>query len=132
MAQAASDFGKGRYENPSPKLRPRRWKCAKRMSYSLKTSEIIRALKMIDSNNPMGINYYVTIDKDQHNRKSVITFFDIKVDGDRLQISFHTPINNRDSKPLLKWVGKGRLTRWSPRHGGSRSCAERLIKKFGL
>ena len=132
MAQAASDFGKGRYENPSQRLRPRRWKGAQKLGYSLKVLEIVRALKMIDSNEPMGINYYVTIDDDQNGNKSIVTIFDIKLPGDRLQISFHSPKSNPDSKLLMKWVGKGRKTRWKARHGGSRSCAERLIKRFCL
>lgn len=132
MAQSASDFAKGRYEHPSKQLRPRRWKCARKMGYSIKVLEIVRALKMIDSNEPMGINYYVTIDNDLKGNKSIITFFDIKLPGDKLQISFHTPANNPESKPLLKWVGKGRKTRWHPKYGGSRSCAERLIKRFCL
>jgi hypothetical protein len=132
MAQAASDFGKGRYPNPSHKLRPRRWKGAQKMAYAIKVQEIVRALKMIDTNPRMGINYYVTIDKDQNGKKSIVTFFDIKLSNDRMQISFHTPIINPESKQLSKWVGKGRKTRWSARHGGSRSCAERLTELFCL
>ena len=132
MAQAASDFGKGRYPNPSQKLRPRRWKGARKMAYAIKAQEIVRALKMIDSNPPMGINYYVTIAKDQNGKESIITFFDIKLPDDKLQISFHTPSNSQESEQLSKWIGKGRKTRWSARHGGSRSCAERLTQRFCL
>ena len=65
-------------------------------------------------------------------KKSIVTFFDIKLPNDRMQISFHTPIINPESKQLSKWVGKGRKTRWSARHGGSRSCAERLTELFCL
>lgn len=125
-AQIASDAGKGNTEleaNSNGQT-----KSARTLKYDGKTIFIERALKMIRSNNTM-FNYYVTTGPDQNGHQSYITYFDFKTDeGERHQISFHTPMN-KASAYLKSLDGTGRKTRWDGDVGGSRESCE-ILKKM--
>ena len=123
-AQTASDAAKV-YRHPEiePPIFPRDdhyWQ----QQYRCKPDVIIRAIKEIDGSRPMGINYWVEIQPDQNGFPSVVILFDVKVDGTRRQVSFHTPYGKAEK--LLPYIGKGRPTRWNGILGGSREDAKAL------
>lgn len=123
-AQTASDAAKV-WRNPEidPPRFPRDTHYWERR-YRCKTDVIGRAIKEINGSHPMGINYWVEIRPDQNGFPSVVVLFDVKVDGIRRQISFHTPYGK--AQKLLPYVGKGRPTRWNGIIGGSRDDAKAL------
>lgn len=123
-AQTASDAAKV-FRNPEidPPRFPRNthyWD----QRYRCKADVIVRAIKEINGTQPMGINYWVELRPDQNGFPSVVVLFDVKVDGTRRQISFHTPYGK--AQKLLPYVGKGRPTRWNGIIGGSRDDAKAL------
>lgn len=123
-AQTASDAAKV-FRNPEidPPRFPRDTHYWERR-YRCKADVIVRAIKEINGSRPMGINYWVEIRPDQNGFPSVVVLFDVKVDGIRRQISFHTPYGK--AQKLLPYVGKGRPTRWNGIIGGSRDDAKAL------
>lgn len=134
MAQASSNYAKlrkGTWQQKYRLVNPKRVRSAKRMTYKLKIIEIVRALRMIDTNPPMGIYYYVKPATDL-TYPCVLVIFDIELE-DRYQISFHLPMTGRgvDNSAILPWVGKGRPTHLSRKYG-SRDCARILVDRFAL
>lgn len=136
MAQASSNYAKIRKsawqrQQKYRLVNPKRVRSAKRMTYKLKIVEIVRALRMIDTNAPMGIYYYVKPATDL-TYPAILVIFDIELE-DRYQISFHLPMTGRgvDNTAILPWVGKGRSTHISRKYG-SRDCARILIDRFAL
>ena len=124
-AQVASDAAKGiRWNSEECPTRSEWYR-----GYDAKLLSIIRAIKMIDSNPPCGITYYVVEADDQNGYPSVIVYFTVKIHS-KMQISFHTPYNK--AKPLMRWIGKGSPCRWDKRRGGSREDSKQIIKEFGL
>lgn len=109
-AQRASDGGKG--------ISQLGYNWATKKGYSVKPLLIAQALRIIDSHPHMGINYYVTSEPDQNGYGSVLVYFEIKENGERLQISFHNP--HSLASELYPWINKGRTTRWNGEYGGSR------------
>ena len=126
MAQDSSDAGK-RFLRPGTVFYPG-FENARRMKYRIKPEIIRRALRIIDSNPPMGIWYWCDIVPDQNGRDSVLVYFEITEDGRRFQISFHNPLWK--AKVLLPWVGKGRATHWNGLLGGSREACDYLNAKY--
>lgn len=121
-AQIASDSGKGIEDIP---VRTNSNDKALEAGYKKKEHYILAALKAIDKHPPCGINYYVQRTGDQNGYPSVLVYFDIKLDGQRLQVSFHNPYN-RTSQELDNYIGKGRPTRWTGEIGGSRKAVFKI------
>lgn len=126
MAQDSSDAGKG-HRRYGAAYYPG-WTNARAMGYQLKHGMIIRALRIIDSNPPMGISYWVESGFDQNGYDSVLVFFEWRDDGRRFQVSFHNPAEKAGE--LIKWVGKGRPTHWNHKLGGSREACDYLNGKY--
>ena len=134
LAQIASDYGKNGSE-----LAIVGDKKAIKLGYAIKVAYIKKALEIIDSCNPSAFNYYVKEEGDQNGYPSVLTYFDISINGERYQMSFHTPLNKANE--IAKWVGKGRPTHWvlKAHLGGKREdkpdssdVGEILTKTYGL
>lgn len=127
LAQDASDYGKG-----IPELE---YMCSDRypkyMGYTAKNTYILEALKEISTNKPCGWNFYVCPNQpDQNGYDSVITYFQLKLDGVRYEISFHTPADQAFS--LKRFFGKGRKTHWNGKLGQSREDCQRLAWLFNI
>lgn len=129
LAQDASDSGK--YEQVL-NFRNTNNAVARKHGYSVKTSYIMKAIKIINSNPRCGWNYYISGQTPDQNRyPSVIVYFEYKDDGNRYQVSFHTPWSLVPDN-MTAQMTKGRQTRWNHQIGGSRRDCQRLIKRFDL
>ena len=125
-AQIASDAGKGIY-----KLACKKDKNAVNTAYLSKENYILQALGVLTKSKLTNINYWCEKTGDQNGCPSIIVYFDIKINNERKQVSFHTPLN-RASETLLKYVSTGRKTRWDKKIGGSQDTCRQLIEKFNL
>ena len=105
-AQIASDAGKG-----IRRLNVCGSKAAD-LGYAGKDGYIRRALQMLDGNRPGAVRYCVKVEADQNGYPSVLVYFDINLEGQRLQVSFHNPLWNA-KKTLGPWLNKGRKTHWA-------------------
>lgn len=129
LAQDASDSGK--YEH-ALKFRNTDNSVARERGYRVKTVYIEKAVKLINSNPRCGWNYFVSGQTpDQNKNPSVIVYFEYKNDGNRYQVSFHTPWS-LISTGMEALMAKGRNTRWNHKIGGSRRDCQSLIKMFDL
>lgn len=97
--------------------------------YDAKAQYILKAILLINSNRRCGWNYWVKRTPDQHGYSSIITYFEYKNDGIKLQISFHTPIG-RAPDSLIDLCGKGRRCHWD--YGSSRNNCQILIDIFNF
>lgn len=95
LAQVASDAGKGIYElyKKTPPSLKKEVKTAEHFKYRRKDVYIQNAIKIINTTPRCGINYWCIKALDQNGYPSVITYFDIKVNEQRYQVSFHSPYN---------------------------------------
>ena len=125
-AQIASDAGKGVY-----KLTCKNDKNAVNTAYLSKENYILQALGVLTKSKITNINYWCEKTGDQNGYPSIIVYFDIKINNERKQVSFHTPLN-RASENLLKYVSTGRKTRWDKKIGGSQDTCRQLIEEFNL
>ena len=125
-AQIASDAGKGIY-----KLTCKKDKNAVNTAYLSKENYILQALGVLTKSKVTNINYWCEKAGDQNGCPSIIVYFDIKINNERKQVSFHTPLN-RASENLLKYVSTGRKTRWDKKIGGSQDTCRQLIEEFNL
>ena len=125
-AQIASDAGKGIYT-----LSCKNDKNAVNTAYLSKENYILQALGVLTKSKLTNINYWCEKTGDQNGCPSIIVYFDIKINNERKQVSFHTPLN-RASETLLKYVSTGRKTRWDKKIGGSQDTCRQLIEKFNL
>ena len=76
--------------------------------YDGKDGNILDAIRSINNHkHQKQVNYYVSKGDIMN---SVIVYFDIKHEGKRYQVSFHS-----FNKKLKEMVGKGRKTRWNNR-----------------
>ena len=129
-AQVASDAGKGEYLGYG---NDHRFRSGKHFGYGVKTANILNAIHLIRTCNQNMFRYYVTGNTpDQNGYDSVIVYFDCKVDGQRLQVSFHTPWNQVEGTLLERLIGSGRKTRWNKQIGGSQEACFILAEHFGL
>lgn len=129
LAQDASDSGK--YEAVL-NFRNTDNSVARERGYSVKTTYIMKAVKLISSNPRCGWNYCISGQTpDQNNYTSVIVYFEYKDDRRRYQISFHTPWS-LVPQSMETHMTKGRRTRWNHNIGGSRYNCQRLINMFDL
>ena len=125
-AQIASDAGKGIYA-----LTCKNDKNAVNTAYLSKENYILQALGVLTKSKITNINYWCEKAGDQNGYPSIIVYFDIKINNERKQVSFHTPLN-RASGNLLKYVSTGRKTRWDKKIGGSQDTCRQLIEEFNL
>lgn len=127
LAEAASDSGKG-----FSVLTFRRTASdnANEYAYAAKPKYIRKAINLINSNPRLGWNYWVEQAPDQNGCDSVIVYFDYKVNGKRIQVSFHTPLGI--ARDLIPFIGKGRKTRWNKKLMGSIAACKTLIRHFNL
>ena len=125
-AQIASDAGKGIYT-----LSCKNDKNAVNTAYLSKENYILQALGVLTKSEVTNINYWCEKAGDQNGYPSIIVYFDIKINNERKQVSFHTPLN-RASENLLKYVSTGRKTRWDKKIGGSQDTCRQLIEEFNL
>lgn len=123
MAQVASDAGKHVHN-----VHLHRDHHPHAEGYKSKDFYILRAVRMIDSAPPCGINYRAEEAPDQNGYNSVLIYFDIRYNGERYQVSFHNP----PTAELKKICGKGRKTRWTGEIGGSRRACQDLIQLLNL
>lgn len=129
LAQDASDSGK--YESVL-NFRNTDNSVARKRGYNVKSAYILKAVKLINSNPRCGWNYFVSGQTpDQNRHPSIIIYFEYKNDGNRYQISFHTPWNLAPPN-METQMTKGRTTRWNHQIGGSRYNCQRLIDMFDL
>lgn len=137
LAQLASDEAKGNhyggldYRNNALKsyfIPLNRNEC-----YDEKDKHILNAITIIDNNSPFGINYYLIHDKDQHGYPCYIIYFELKIKGWKLQISFHSFSKNLGKRlNNKKTLQKGRKTKWNKEIGGSRENCQMIINHFGF
>jgi hypothetical protein len=128
LAQSASDAGKGSKFRYIPDSRG-----AFHFGYGVKTSYILAAIRLIRACNQNMFRYYVTGNTpDQNGNASVIVYFDVKLEGKRRQISFHTPWNQVEGTILERLIGSGRKTRWDRNIGGSSDTCYDLAEYFHL
>lgn len=129
LAQVASDAGKYVYtiKNYTPPILLKEVKAAEHFGYNRKEIYIQNAIKIINKTPRCGINYWCIKAPDQNGYDSIITYFDIKANGKRFQISFHSPYNRTLLSDMNK---KGRKTRWEKRENGSRNACIELLKIF--
>lgn len=73
-------------------------------------------------------NYYIEARPDQNGNDSFVILFDTKIEGKRMQISFHS-FNKRLWKEK---VGEGRPTHWDGKIGGSEKACVKLINYYKL
>lgn len=123
-AQIASDAGKRIYMLDVKNTYPRY------TGYGSKVHFQIRALEMIRTSKKTDFNYYVVRSTDQNGYDSIIVYFDFKIKGERMQVSFHNPTDC--SGKLMKYIGTGRVTRWNRDKISSRDCCYELIEYYGL
>ena len=125
-AQIASDAGKGIYA-----LTCKNDKNAVNTAYLSKENYILQALGVLTKSKITNINYWCEKAGAQNGYPSILVYFDIKINNERKQVSFHTPLN-RASENLLKYVSTGRKTRWDKKIGGSQDTCRQLIEEFNL
>jgi hypothetical protein len=99
----------------------------------VKTAYILNAIALIRSNDQDMFRYYVSgKTPDQNGFGSVIVYFDVKLEGKRRQVSFHTPWNQVEGTILERLIGSGRKTRWDKNVGGSSDTCYDLAEYFHL
>lgn len=123
-AQACSDAGKGIDE-----LIYRNTGMAKCFGYELKEEFIVKALKLIRGNKS---NWHYTCVNclDQNGYMSILVYFRTKISGERIQISFHTPMN-KASMELIKMSDSGEKCYWT-KSKTSRDGCKKLIEYYNL
>lgn len=125
-AQYSSNAGKFIYDKDVP----RACREAVHERYDVKAQYIFNAIRLITTNPPCGINFYCEKTPDQNGYQSVIVYFETKVNGERLQVSFHTPYSKADL--LYPYIGKGRKTRWNKQIGGSMKACMILKDAYNI
>lgn len=128
LAQTASDAGKGiefRY------IERNCTRGAQKFGYDAKLWYILKAISLIRTCDQSMFRYYVTGNTpDQNGYDSVLVYFDVKLKGERRQISFHTPWSEAEGSPLKLLMGSGRKTRWDGKVGGSSDTCYDLAEYF--
>ena len=127
QAQIASDRGK---RKSNLYLKNGCGRFSKKYGYAVKQDFIIKAINIIKTSRN-NFNYYVKKEADQNGYPSIVTYFDVKIEGNRYQVSFHTPLN-KASNELINLVGSGRNTRWDKEIGGSITACQVMIDHYGL
>jgi hypothetical protein len=128
MAEAASDSGKGYLPDYTSAHSPMRRTYHE--GYDLKGSYILRAIKMISSQKKSSFSYSVT---SPHEGMLIIYFeSSMKVNGRRLQVSFHMPDYDSVYDELSRLVGKGKPMVWNGIVGGSIECCDALAAHYDL
>lgn len=123
-AQACSDAGKGIYE-----LSYRNTSMARCFEYELKEEFILKALRLI-RNNKTDWHYTCVNCLDQNGYMSILVYFRTRVTGERIQISFHTPMN-KASMELIKMSNSGEKCYWT-KSKTSRDGCKKLIEYYKL
>lgn len=123
-AQACSDAGKGitelEYQNTG---------MAEHFGYELKEEFIIKALKLIRSNKTAW--HYTCVNcLDQNGYMSILVYFRTNISGERIQMSFHTPMN-KASMELIKMSNSGEKCYWT-KSKKSRDNCKKLIEYYNL
>lgn len=123
-AQACSDACKGIYE-----LQYRNTSMARCFEYELKEEFILKALRLIRSNKT---NWHYTCVNvlDQNGYMSVLVYFRTNINGSRIQMSFHTPMN-KASMELIKMSNSGENCYWT-KSKKSRDNCQKLIEYYRL
>lgn len=123
-AQACSDAGKGIEE-----LQYRNTSMAQCFGYELKEEFIIKALRLIRSNKT-NWHYSCVSCLDQNGYMSILVYFRTNINGSRIQISFHTPMN-KASMELIKMSDSGENCYWT-KSKKSRDNCQKLIEYYKL
>ncbi len=123
LAQAASDNGKG-IHSLSRCLKPALKKKAS-VGYPAKDFAINKAIMLIAKYHFSDVHFFVT--EDQEHRAKYLVYFDVKLSGERLQISFHS--FNDSLRRFIKRNANS-YTEWDV--GYSRGVAAILAKNFKL
>ena len=126
-AQIASDAGKGIYEL---KFNNTKQSFSERGKYKVKDIYISKALYFIRKNKT-SFNYYIEEKPDQNGYPSYITYFETKIESERIQISFHSPKRKADEM-IKQNVGTGRKCRWDKNTKSSRLNCKKLIDYYNL
>lgn len=123
-AQACSDAGKGMCE-----LEYRNVSMAEHFGYDLKEEFIVKALRLIRTNKT-DWHYRCVNSLDQNGYSSILVYFRTRVTGERIQISFHTPIN-KASMQLIRMSDSGENCYWT-KSKKSRDNCKKIIEYYGL
>ncbi len=123
LAQIASDAGKGIYDlvDTSSKVIGKEVKRAVRQGYDVKVKYILDAIKLVNATPKCGVNYYVINTPDQNGHDSDLVYFDIRLNGMRYQVSFHSPVGS-----FAPYYNKGRKTHWDEK--SSRKACLAMLK----
>ncbi len=122
MAQVASDAGKG-IDDLALKLTDNaRNRNAQSHGYNVKDLYILKALNRINATKSPDVRYFVT--RDEH-INSYLVYFDIKLNGHRLQVSFHS-----FSKKLKAYLGSKEPSHWD--HKSSRNSCVYMAQYFKI
>lgn len=129
LAQLSSDYGKYRRMSDAEKeevdelydLLPsvdarRAWL----QKYNLKDKAIVDAIKLISSTKPKDAHFFVSEDVD--GIAKYIVYFDVKIEGKRHQVSFHT------FNDLSKWTKCSVPSKGHWDHRSSRITCIKLLK----
>ena len=127
-AQISSDSGKGINYLMNDAEKNKLFIKAYKRGYSGKTEYIANAIALINGTRLGAVNYYTEARKDQNGYASYVTYFDIKLHGNRYQVSFHSPANLAED--IKASANKGRRTHWRKNHESSREVCEMLLKEF--
>lgn len=92
IAQIASDAGKGIYRHELIELVDKAdAEKAIRAKYKLKDSLLVAQIGCLTRHHIVGVDYH--INSDEHYRNGTIVYFNIRHEGKRHQVSFHSPYN---------------------------------------
>ena len=124
-AQIASDAGKGHDETRLSKTKLGSSKCIKN-GYDEKVCHILNAITGICKSKNSIFRFTVYKTDDQNGYPSYITYFSFNLNGNKYQISFHTPLNK--GKSLKRYLTNKRTCRWD--HRSSYEACEALFQHF--
>ena len=99
------------------------------LGYKTKDGNILKAIELIDNTKNNEIRYSVISALDQNGYDSFITYFTFMVDGNRYQISFHTPKHNYLFEKYI--CNSSNKTHWNHELGGSQQSCIALAEYFG-
>lgn len=138
-AQGSSEMGKGNWDD-TYSLTSGDSRHKARNGYASKIDCEVSAIELINLynslkcrkgiNRELKVNYYVEGAPDQNGWPSYIVYFDFKYRGMRYQVSFHNPEELVEGSKLIRYVGKGRKTRWNRRIGGSADDIADLCRAY--
>lgn len=122
MAQVASDAGKGIDDLALKLIDNARNRNAQRHGYNVKDLYILKALSHVNAAKNSDVRYFVT--RDEH-INSYLVYFDIRLNGRRMQVSFHS-----FNRKLKAYLGSKEPSHWD--HKSSRNSCLYMAEYFKM